>query len=243
MIPRVGEFARQSRRIMRREAVRTLSLSAGLEGVQGIAPRVLLATSALPGSGSTACVNSLATAIAAEGRRTLILNLTPASHAGPGPSLDDAIADPNALADLLRAAEPADQERPSVVTLKRKCGLSGGANPYLAAGAASEKLSQLIDRAVEEFDAVLIETPPALLFLDAALMAGRADVTLFFAKWNATPPDAVSEAVMRLEEHGVRIDGVVLTQVDLDLYRQIVPNGRARYLREYQKTFEKMARA
>lgn len=238
MIPRTTGLSTTSQKLMRDEALKSMSLSAGLEGVRGIAPRVLLATSALPESGSTATLNALAESLAAEGRRVLLLNLTAASHWGKGASLDEALAEPDRLAEFAEY-----ENAKGVVSLRRKSGLNGGATLFTGAGETSAKLLRLIDKAVEQFDHVIIETPPALLFLDAALVAARADVSLFFAKWNATPVDAVSEAVARLEEHGVRIDGVALTEVDLDQYHHFVPNGRTVYLRRYQKFYERMARA
>jgi len=64
-------------------------------------------------------------------------------------------------------------------------------------------------------DVVIIQTPPVLRSVDAAMLAQHADAFVLAVAWGDTPKGAVCEALERLALLGVRPDGFVLTNVPL----------------------------
>ena len=76
----------------------------------------------------------------------------------------------------------------------------------------------MLDEAKAHYDVLIIDTPPTLLFADSIFLGRFADMSLHVVVWNKTPRETVVEAIRRLQEHMVRIDGIVLIEVDLDRY-------------------------
>src|SRR5262249_52852356 len=76
----------------------------------------------------------------------------------------------------------------------------------------SESMKQLIAEAVEQFDWVIIDTPPVVLLPDANLLASMVDAALLVVGANSTPYPIVKRAVDALGPS--RILGVVLNRAD-----------------------------
>jgi succinoglycan biosynthesis transport protein ExoP len=76
---------------------------------------------------------------------------------------------------------------------------------------ATDKLMRALG---EQFDYVILDTPPVLGIADARIIAAKADRTLYTVQWNKTPLRAAVSAVEILRESGARIAGAVLSRVD-----------------------------
>jgi succinoglycan biosynthesis transport protein ExoP len=83
--------------------------------------------------------------------------------------------------------------------------------------ATDEVLRQLAN----QFDYVILDTPPILGVADARILAAKADRVLYIAQWNKTPLRAAQAAVDILQESGANVVGALLTKVDV--------KGQARY--------------
>ena len=55
--------------------------------------------------------------------------------------------------------------------------------------------------------------------------------------WNQTPRQTVLEAIRRLQEHMVRVDGIVLIEIDLHRYPSFEAGDRTYYLSKHDKLF------
>lgn len=175
-------------------------------------PRVVAITATRAGEGKTTVALALGHAAARGGQRTLVvecdlrrpafarvMQAKPASHG---------------LADCLRGkAQPADviqHEMQSGLDII-EAGRTGTDVPDLfLSGAMAGILAQLR----EEYDLILLDSPPAQPFTEARIIAGLADATLLCVRWRATPRSVLRHAVERLEDAHANVVGTVLTRVD-----------------------------
>ncbi|WP_310541738.1 AAA family ATPase [Phenylobacterium sp.] len=72
-----------------------------------------------------------------------------------------------------------------------------------------------------QFDYVILDTPPILGVADARILAAKADLVLYIVQWNKTPLRAAQSAVEILHDCGANVAGALLTKVDV--------KGQARY--------------
>jgi len=162
-------------------------------GFAGVANpiRVLLVTSALPGDGKTTVATNLALTIAREGKRVLLIDADLR-----GGRVDAALRLPIAvgLAEVLRGQHefeaavlqvPADGGR-EVHVLPR-----GTAKTDPAALLASDKPREVLARARELYDMVIVDTPPVNAVADAALLSRQCDGVLVVARAGVTARDAL----------------------------------------------------
>ena len=86
----------------------------------------------------------------------------------------------------------------------------GRPNSDPMAGLTSERMRKLIEEAKEEFDWVIIDTPPIVLLPDANLLASMVDAAILVVRAESTPHHLVKRAVDAIGHK--RILGVVLNQ-------------------------------
>ena len=236
MIPRKtdavpGKGILRDRGMEQREAFRSLCLTAGLAGREA-GCRVIMITSALPAQSKADFVKGLACSLMEEGQRVLVIDASPSSHVGTRTSLDDVLGNSELMQQFLVA-----QSNLPMSELRRKSGLNGAHNPFASFASAERTLEQLLTKARTHYDAIIIDTPPALLFADSIFLGRFADVSLHVANWNETPRATVAAAVNRLRENAVRVDGVVLIEVDLGQYPSYTAGDRTYYLSKNHQAF------
>lgn len=231
MIPRASDRICADRKMEQREALRSLCLTAGLAG-EGAGSRAVMITSALPARSKSDFIRGLTSSLVEEGHRVLLIDTSPSSHAGGAVSLDDVLGDP----ELMRRGLIGQGDKP-VAELRRASGLNGARNPFASFGAAERAFAQLLAEAKACYDVIVIDTPPAMLFADSIFLGRFADISLHVADWNETPRATVAAAVERLRENKVRVDGIVLTEVDLGEYPAYAAGDRIYYLSKNQDAF------
>lgn len=175
-----------------------------------VAMRTILVTSASPGDGKTTTAANLALALAAAGDRVVVIDAdlrraTLASVFG----LEQAVG----LSSLvLRTAELDDTlqdwaERVTVLPSGRPL----PPNPSEVLG--SHFMSQLLEELAEEYDVVIIDTPPVLPVTDAVALSTQVDAVLLVARHGATHRGPAAEARRRLDAVGANVIGYVLNAV------------------------------
>ena len=70
-------------------------------------------------------------------------------------------------------------------------------------------------RAREEFDYVLLDSPPVASITDSLVLAGQVDGTIMIIKASDTARDPIRRGLKQLEEVKAKVLGAVLNQVDL----------------------------
>jgi tyrosine-protein kinase Etk/Wzc len=72
---------------------------------------------------------------------------------------------------------------------------------------------QVVDQLSEQFDLVLVDTPPFLVVTDAAIMAPHAGATVLVLRSGMQSEDEISETVKKLRRAGGRLLGSVFNAI------------------------------
>jgi len=187
-------------------------------------PRVIVVTSALPGDGKTTTVVNLAITLAQQGQRVILIDaetrrgtVHEAFGIPPSPGFFDLMYGQASPGECIRRVTMETGGTVDVLPL----GSSPSVNP--ADLLVSTRLQPLFDRLRQQYDYVLLDTPPLNLFTDAALIAANADALLLVARSDKTDRDELKFAVAQLHNVQVNLAGAILNDVELrrgSRYRQ-----------------------
>ncbi len=189
---------------MLRTAVRT--------GTQDRPAQTLLFTAAGRSAGATTAAANYAYALAQAGRRVVIVDANmrePAQHrmfaAEATPGLAEALAVRDVPLDLI--VQTTAIEGVSLVA----AGLCP-ANPTELLD--SERLDELLGELRQRFDAIVIDSPPALGTADATQIAGRAEAAIVVVRADYTSRAKAAAAAATLRQTSVRVLGTLLNGGD-----------------------------
>lgn len=79
---------------------------------------------------------------------------------------------------------------------------------------SSERFRMFIDHVRNEYDYVVIDTPPVLAVPDARIIGKSVDAILYAVKWDSTTHRQVREGLRAFEDVNVRVSGLVMSQVN-----------------------------
>lgn len=173
-------------------------------------PRVIVVTSSVPGEGKSSISANLAVAIAATGRRTVLIDadlrrpvLTDLFHLPSGAGLTDVLSGAADLDDVLMPYTDAP-----ALELLAAGRVPPNPSELLGSKAMKNLLAELSRDAV-----VLIDAPPLLPVTDAAILAKAADGALITIKAGHTTVDELEKSTSNLTKVGAHILGTILNQV------------------------------
>jgi capsular exopolysaccharide synthesis family protein len=180
----------------------------------GSPPKVILVTSALPQEGkTTTCINS-AVVLAQQGRRVLLVDgdlRRPSIHKNLG------IRPRAGLTDLLTGSETA---QPLIIPSPQLPNLfvlpAGRTPPHPAELLGSPLMKNLLQQWREQFDHIIIDSPPALSVTDAVLLSVQADTVVLVIRSGQTTKTALRRARDLLMQVNAKMMGVVVNAVDLN---------------------------
>jgi capsular exopolysaccharide synthesis family protein len=89
-------------------------------------------------------------------------------------------------------------------------GSAGGRLTSLLHGLHGPRLKQVFDLLRDEFDRVVVDVPPSLVFADARIIARSTDGVVLVLRADQTSWPAAATASQRLQMDGVRILGTIL---------------------------------
>jgi capsular exopolysaccharide synthesis family protein len=200
-------FNRSTR--MFRESVRTIQV--GLDAATGgnttqNRGRVVLVTSALPQEGKTVSSVALATALAASGSKTLLIDAdlrkpTMGAHLA-GLSRSQTL---ESILDEGEGCPVAAEIDKNLYAIS-----SGGVDEDAQRVFLTTRFSAFLEAARAEFDSIVIDSPPAMVVADAAILARFADVVLHVVRWGRTLRSAVIDSVDRMRRANSRAVGVTM---------------------------------
>lgn len=186
----------------------------------GKAPQLVLVTSAVPHEGKTTTILNLALAMAEDkDRRVLLVDAdlrrpSIARYLSPAPKLGLSEALAGALAVEHALIEPRNS---------RLVVLPAGTPPENPLELLrSESLAALLSDLRRSFDAILIDTPPAVPFADAVVMAPHCDAAVLVVRARTTAKPLVHkamEALATVPVMGAVLNDVGQTPVDRYYYR------------------------
>lgn len=175
-------------------------------------PQVILLTSAHPGDGKTSTTLNLAITLAQAGRRVVVVdgdmrkgNSHRLLHLKNHPGLTDVVSGAVALEDSV--------QQTAVAGLSFIPRGPVPADPSHLLGSSAMKA--VVETLRQRFDFVLIDTPPAIVVSDAAVLSVLCDGVLLVLRGQRTTSEAARRVIERLEGVGARILGAVLNAVDL----------------------------
>jgi polysaccharide biosynthesis transport protein len=175
--------------------------------------RSVVVTSTAPGEGKTMVASNLAVGMAQAGQRVLLIDADmrrPRGHEVFGVK-----SDPGLSNVLVGAAKPGDVVHKTAVA-NLWVMAAGKTPPNPAELLGSRRFVELLGTVTEEFDLVVIDTPPVMAVTDAAIAANRASGVLFVVAAEQTNRQAAQQALDQLEHARARFVGAVLNRVDLE---------------------------
>jgi capsular exopolysaccharide synthesis family protein len=184
-------------------------------------PKLILVTSALPGEGKTTTALNLGATLTSLGSRVVIVDCDmrrPSCHRSLGvqnsPGFVQCLTGRVGLKEALLAV-------PGVANLSViPC---GPIPPNPAEILSSPLAGELLRKLREEFEYVLVDSPPLLSVADSRILATLTDAAVLVARAFETPYDIVRRARALLYSADARILGVALNGVDIrqDAYGSI----------------------
>lgn len=194
------------------EAYRALRTSLLLTSL-GAPPKVILVTSALPQEGKTTTSINTAIVLAQKGTRVLLIDADlrrPTIHKtlGMGPK--------TGLSNVLTGNATLQQTMVRSTILPSLWVLPAGTPPPNPAELlASTNMRDVLAKLREQYDHIVVDTPPTLSVTDAVVMSTRADAVVLVIRCGQTTKQALRRARDILVQVNARVSGVLLNAVDL----------------------------
>src|SRR5581483_680516 len=215
------------------ESYRALRTSLLLSNL-GAPPKVVMVTSALPQEGKTTTSINTAVVLAQKGVRVLLIAADmrrPSIHKtlGMGPH--------SGLSNVLTGSIPLEKAITSTTVLPNLFVLPAGTPPPNPAELlASANMREVLAQLREQYDHIVIDTPPTLSVTDAVVLSPRADAVILVIRSGQTTKQALRRSRDVLMQVSAKVVGVLLNAVDLsspDYYYYYEYQGKyARYYRE-----------
>jgi receptor protein-tyrosine kinase len=170
--------------------------------------RTLMVTSAVAAEGKTLTATNLALTLSHSYQRRVLLVDADLRR----PSIHEILRLPNSvgLSDSLRHPELSGL-RFQKVSPNLSALTAGRADSDPMAGLVSDTMNRLLSEAAQQFDWVIVDTPPVALLPDANLLAAMIDTAVLVVSARATPYPLVRRAVEAIGQQ--RILGVVLNRM------------------------------
>ena len=191
------------------EAYRSLRTSIQLLGVER-PRRTLQVTSPGPGEGKTTVLANLAIVLAAGGQRVVVVDCDlrrPRIHEVFGVSNEAGFT-----TAFLGDRSPLDLVQPVPGAPSLAVMTSGPIPPNPSELLSSNRTSKLLFELQDEFEVVLVDSPPVLPVTDAIALAAWVESTILVVRAGTTTRTAVAEAVERLRRVDAEIGGTVLNR-------------------------------
>lgn len=194
------------------ESYRALRTSLLLSNL-GAPPKVIMVTSARPQEGKTTTSINTAIVLAQKGVRVLLIDADlrrPSVHKtlGLGPR--------SGLSNVLTGSANMQQAISASPILPNLWILPAGTPPPNPAELlASSNMKDLVDGLRDQYDHIVIDTPPTLSVTDAVVLSSRADATILVIRSGQTTKQALRRARDILMQVNAHVAGVLLNAVDL----------------------------
>jgi capsular exopolysaccharide synthesis family protein len=213
----LNERAGQSSQlVMMAEAFRATLASILLPSFGTLPPRVIVVTSPRQNAGKTTVTSNLGIVMAEMGRRVLLIDGDLRN-----PRLHDVFQMANdwGLCDVLRSNNPISNC--GLLQIVRHTDVPG--LDLLPSGRARElpshllyspRIAELLKRLREEYDLVLVDSPPTMQFADARVLGRLADAVVLVIRSGQTTFGLAHLALQRFAEDHTRVLGTVLNSWD-----------------------------
>jgi capsular exopolysaccharide synthesis family protein len=167
-------------------------------------------TAAQAKEGKTTLAHALACVAALNGERVIVVNcdIRHPAQDRDGKGLVECLREQATLAEVIRHHPVSGADFLP----------SGGGEPNALGLLMSTTMARVLQTLRQDYDLVLLDTPPAEAITDARVIASLADATLLFVRWRATSRATALHALELLEEAHATVVGAALTQVDVNVH-------------------------
>ena len=101
----------------------------------------------------------------------------------------------------------------------------------------SDTMARLLNAMREQYDLILLDTPPIQAMSEARVAASLADAVLLCVRWRDTPRAVLRHALDRLNETHANVVGAVLTRVDPRAHARSGSADSEVYHRRYRRYY------
>ena len=180
----------------------------------GAPPKIILVTSALPQEGKTTTSINCAIVLAQKGVRVLLID---ADLRRPGVHKTLGMGPRSGLSNVLTGSATLQQTItrsplvPSLFVLP-----SGTPPPNPAELLASSNMKDVLVELRDQYDHIVIDTPPTLSVTDAVVLSTKADAVVLVIRSGVTTKGALRRSRDILMQVNAKVTGVLLNAVDLN---------------------------
>ena len=207
MSPREALLDRKSELIDAYIAVQT---NLGFTTEHGV-PRSLAITSTRPAEGKSTTALAIATTLSRAKRRVILVDgdmRSPSVH-----QLGD-VGHTYGLSNFLAGQDDIETMTFDMADLGFTAMSAGPIPPNAAELLTGSRLSVLIERLLESYDHVIVDSPPVMGLADAPLIAARVEGVVYAIESHGTRSSMARTALARLASSNARVIGGVLTKFD-----------------------------
>lgn len=195
--------------------------------------KVVSLTSCVPNEGKSMVAFNLAVSMAESGKKVLFIDADLRKSVLIGRyKINKAI---KGLTQYLSGVEELDQVKYTTNVPCLDMILSGPVPPNPAELLDSEKFTELVERARNEYDYVIIDTPPIGQVIDPAIVAQKTDGVIFLVSQSNISYRYAQKQIEQLKKSGCRILGAVLNKVDPEGKSSYYGGYYGKYYRKYSK--------
>ncbi|WP_305671850.1 Wzz/FepE/Etk N-terminal domain-containing protein [Falsiroseomonas sp.] len=216
---------------MFREAIRSVGASVGLfDAARGC--RLVLVTSAMPGEGKSTVCAALACALGSSGRRVMLIDGVPGRP-------DVQPVEPAAFSngsEVVPARQDDGTAQNAMVVIRRRASLRAGADVF-----GTDRFRALIDEASKQFDVIIIEGAPVMLVADSLVLGRLVDTVIQVVRWSDTKKSILNASLKRMRDHGVAVDGIVVTRVNLRRHAALRFMDQCSFYVKERRFYERLA--
>nr|WP_287854995.1 polysaccharide biosynthesis tyrosine autokinase [Klebsiella sp.] len=171
---------------------------------------VLMISGASPNAGKTFVSSNLAAVIAQTGKKVLFIDTD--MRKGYTHKLFN-ISNDNGLSDVLSGKVEKEKSIKSVNTAGFDFISRGIAPPNPAELLMHKRFGELVSWASQNYDIVVLDTPPILAVTDAAVIGHYAGTTLLVARFELNTAKEIDVSIKRFEHSGVIVKGCILNGI------------------------------
>ena len=193
------------------EGYRILCAKLNLTGRRDVA-RCITVLSGGPGEGKSTTTFNLGWVCAQSGMRVLIIDADirrPSMHRAAGLEntlgLGEFLAGQNSLDELVQATSIPNME---ILT-------AGNLGPEDLGGFSRARFASLLEICRNNYDVIMVDSPPVLGISDASVISQEVDVTLLLIQHRRYPRNVSQRAKRVIEEVGGKLFGVILNNVNI----------------------------
>ncbi|HBU6336033.1 TPA: polysaccharide biosynthesis tyrosine autokinase [Escherichia coli] len=171
---------------------------------------ILMISGASPNAGKTFVSTNLSAIIAQSNKRVLFIDAD--LRKGYTLKLFE-VSNDNGLSDLLAGKTEITKAIKKLPVAGFDFISRGNIPPNPAELLMHERFGKLLEWANNEYDLVIIDTPPILAVTDAAIIGNYSGTTLLVARFEMNTPKEIEVSVKRFEQSGVKVKGCIMNGV------------------------------